>query len=195
MWDKYLKKVAKAIEPYKPRMCRDFLTSIANPSGITMYLPDAVRIVDLRADSVLFKTIQALLRKKRITPLTTFQRTNCLHLCTFSCEGKIISVMSILFAVVNKMPVRLVASIEAAASYEPYQSSLILDSLIYSLKRRRSPQPCIIVTQSASTPVADRFWSGKMTCSAYAQAIVFMFAMLSKEYKLYMDASCKILFV
>jgi hypothetical protein len=191
----HLLSIANAIETHKQQMCGDFLTRIANPAGIKMYLSNGVRIVDLCADNKAFAEVAALLRKKSLPRLTKFQRKNCLFLCTFNRAGKIISVMSILFAVIKNMPVRMAVSIEHAASVEKHQSSRIWDVLVYSLKRRKAPLPCIIVVQAALTPIAERFWAGKMTSSSYAPAIIFMFAMLSSHYRIYMDVNFKILHV
>ena len=110
------------------------------------------------------------------------------------CEGKLVAAMSFLFACVKNLPVRVAVSIELAVSLEgSHGASLIWEVLIKNLKARKSPKPCIVVTQGAYQ--ADRFWNGKMTSSSKACGILMMFSRLSSSYKMYMDINHKILYV
>ena len=189
--DLALQEMGTIARPYLPSMVCDYLTSLMKASSIKFNFSFTVPIH--KTDRTYMNQYQSLLRKQHLPPMTRFQKDQCLHVGVIR-NGELVAAMSFLFACVNKLPIRVAVSIEFAVSLEgSHGGTLIWEELLRNLKARKSPKPCIVVTQGAYT--AERFWNGKMTSSSKAICVMMMFSRLSNRYKMYSDTHAKILYV
>lgn len=101
-------------------------------------------------------------------------------------QGKIITYLALSGCILNDTVGSVAVSVDTIASVDEYHSASVAFA---SLKRsvRKNMRHSIIFAQVAKTPVARKFWRGKLTYTTQAVVAMAMFACFFPDYCIFED--------
>lgn len=157
------------------------LTSFCFPN-----IKHADGVIEILSGSELFEEYEELIGKMKLCPLTEFQIEKSIHYVLMS-DNKIVSGMSVIFAVVKNMPTMVCASVEVVVSKTKGNGTILVDMLTSSLLKRKSH--CFMVSQAARTFTAKKFWSKNAITRKEANYLTFMLYSLDNRYHICCDTT------
>ena len=138
------------------------------------------------------KAAHALCKKQLIVSPSGVIKKNAFHYGRYE-NRKLVSLLSLRVANLNKKPGSVAVSIDIAASTETNHAMTIgINSIKKTLRKRR--QTCVLLAQVAQTESARKFWNGKLTHTKRASVMSLLLYEFDKGYKIYEDVDDMALF-
>lgn len=161
------------------------LTDLININIRAPRLDGGMQMIQITPEGHLFKQYAALIKQKGLCNLNIFQLYNASHYMILDEGGKLMAGASIVAASINHMPTGVAVSFEVLVSRHPGCGTVLFEMIRSNLAARK--QMCFIVTQSAMTQNAYKFWQKHLCLCMEAKILTYMFALLTEQYKVCVD--------